>query len=92
MRRYWNGKIYVQPKATTGQHVPDLRHRHQLVVTGATATGLRQGYGCAAGAGNNKMYMIGGDAAPQTTLSVYDIATNTWSTGASAPEGVFLSG
>ena len=36
--------------------------------------------------------MIGGDAAPQTQLTVYDIATNSWSTGNPAPAGVFLSG
>ena len=36
--------------------------------------------------------MIGGAAAPQTQLTVYDIATNTWSTGNPAPTGVFLSG
>ena len=50
------------------------------------------GYGCAAGALNNKVYVIGGAAAPQTQLTVYDIATNTWSTGNPAPTGVFLSG
>ena len=37
--------------------------------------------------------MIGdGISGPQTTLNVYDIATNSWSTGNPAPAGVFLSG
>ena len=53
---------------------------------------VASGYGCAAGALNNKVYVIGGAAAPQTQLTIYDIATNTWSTGNPAPAGVFLSG
>ena len=53
---------------------------------------MANGYGCAAGALNNKLYVIGGAAAPQTQLTIYDIATNTWSTGTPAPSGVFLSG
>ena len=41
---------------------------------------------------NNKVYVIGGAWCPQTQLTIYDIATNSWSTGNAAPSGVFLSG
>src|SRR4029077_20198272 len=87
----WNGKIYVA-EGDTGPSFQIYDIAGNSWSAGPPRPGFGSGYGCAAGAGNNKVYVIGGDAGPQTTLSVYDIATNTWSTGASAPEGVFLSG
>ena len=34
---------------------------------------------------NNKIYNFGGNPGPQSITRIYDIATNTWTTGASMP-------
>ena len=34
---------------------------------------------------NNKIYNFGGNPGPQATVTIYDIATNAWTTGASMP-------
>ena len=85
----WNGKIYVA-QGTTGSALYIYDIATNTWTTGANRP-VANGYGCAAGALNGKLYVAGGNAAP-TTLSVYDIATNTWSTGAAPPSGIFLSG
>src|SRR5262245_27166898 len=87
----WNGKIYVA-EGDTGNTFQIYDIAGNSWSQGAPRPGFANGYGCAAGALNNKVYMIGGAAAPQTQLTIYDIATNTWSTGNPAPAGVFLSG
>ena len=89
--RLWNGKIYVA-EGDTGSSWNIYDIATNAWSAGAARPGFGNGYGCAAGALNNKVYVVGGDAAPQTQLTIYDIATNTWSTGNPAPAGVFLSG
>ena len=87
---HWNGKLYVA-EGDTGSSFRIYDIASNSWTLGA-ARPVASGYGCAAGALNNKVYVIGGGAAPQTQLTVYDIATNSWSTGNPAPTGVFLAG
>ena len=37
---------------------------------------------------NNKIYNFGGNPGPQSTVTIYDIATNTWSNGAAMPVAI----
>ena len=85
----WNNKIYVA-QGTTGSALYIYDIATNTWTTGANRP-VANGYGCAAGALNGKLYVAGGNAAP-TVLTVYDIATNTWSTGTAPPSGIFLSG
>ncbi len=47
-------------------------------------------YGSASGAFNGKVYVVGGTTAFSNAVWVYDVGTNTWSLGNSAPTGPFL--
>ena len=47
-------------------------------------------YGSASGAFNGKVYVVGGTSGFSNAVWIYDIATNSWSLGTSAPTGPFL--
>ena len=49
-------------------------------------------YGSASGAFNGKVFVAGGTTAFSNAVQVYDIATNTWSTGTGAPNAFLLAG
>jgi len=49
-------------------------------------------YGSASGAFNGKVFVAGGSTGFVNTVSVYDVATNTWSAGTSAPNDFLLAG
>ena len=49
-------------------------------------------YGSASGAFNGKVFVAGGSTNFNSTVDVYDVATNTWSAGAAAPAGFLLPG
>ena len=46
-------------------------------------------YGSVSGAFNGKVFVVGGTLAFSNAVWVYDVASNTWSLGTSAPTGVF---
>ena len=46
-------------------------------------------YGAASGAFNGKVYVVGGTSGFSNAVWIYDIATNSWSLGTSAPTGPF---
>ena len=46
-------------------------------------------YGSASGAFNGKVYVVGGTQAFSNAVWVYDVASNSWSLGTSAPTGPF---
>src|SRR4030095_16371968 len=87
---FWNNKYYLL-EGDTGSSLRIDAAAGNSWAAGASRP-VANGYGCASGALNNKVYVIGGAASPQTQLTIYDIATNTWSTGNPAPAGVVLSG
>ena len=47
-------------------------------------------YGSASGAFNGKVFVVGGTTAFSNAIWIYDVASNTWSVGTSAPTGPFL--
>ena len=47
-------------------------------------------YGSASGAFNGKVFVVGGTTAFSNASWIYDVASNTWSLGTSAPTGAFL--
>ena len=47
-------------------------------------------YGSASGFFNGKVFVVGGTTAFSNARWIYDVATNTWSVGTSAPVGPFL--
>jgi len=49
-------------------------------------------YGSASGAFGGKVFIAGGSTSFVNTVQVYDVATNTWSTGTSAPNDFLLAG
>ena len=49
-------------------------------------------YGSASGAFNGKVFVAGGTSAFSSAVDVYDVATNTWSAGTSAPDNFLLAG
>ena len=78
MRAVLNGKIYVQ-EGSTGNTFQIYDIATNSWTTGPPRPGYSDGYGCAAAAGNGKIYVIGGNSGPQTELDVYDVASNSWS-------------
>ena len=46
-------------------------------------------YGAASGAFNGKVYVVGGTSGFSNAVWIYDIASNSWSLGTSAPTGPF---
>src|SRR5439155_16428657 len=60
--------------------------------TPLAATPNANNYGAAAGALNGKVFVAGGSQSFLSTVEVYDVATNTWSTGAPAPVAFLLAG
>ena len=49
-------------------------------------------YGSASGAFNGKVFVAGGSTGFVNTVQVYDVATNTWSSGTIAPNDFLLAG
>jgi hypothetical protein len=49
-------------------------------------------YGSASGAFNGKVFLAGGTTAFSSAVWVYDVASNTWSAGTSAPDTFLLAG
>ncbi len=49
-------------------------------------------YGSASGAFNGKVFVAGGTTGFVSAVQVYDVATNTWSAGTSAPNDFLLAG
>ena len=49
-------------------------------------------YGSASGAFNGKVFVAGGSTGFSSAVSVYDVATNTWSAGTAAPTDFLLAG
>ena len=49
-------------------------------------------YGSVLGAFNGKVYLVGGTFVVTNAVWVYDVATNTWSAGTSAPSEVWFPG
>jgi hypothetical protein len=49
-------------------------------------------YGSASGAFNGKVFVAGGTGAISAQVDVYDIASNTWSSGTAAPSEFLLAG
>ena len=49
-------------------------------------------YGSASGAFNGKVFVAGGTTGIVDTVQVYDITSNTWSSGTSAPNAFLLAG
>jgi len=49
-------------------------------------------YGSASGAFNGKVFVAGGTTSFSSAVQVYDVASNTWSAGTSAPAGYLLAG
>ena len=49
-------------------------------------------YGSASGAFNGKVFLAGGTTAFSNAVWVYDVASNTWSAGTSAPDTFLLAG
>src|SRR2546423_13603369 len=49
-------------------------------------------YGSASGAFNGKVFVAGGTTGFVSAVQVYDVATNTWSAGAAAPNDFLLAG
>src|SRR5436309_11940456 len=49
-------------------------------------------YGSASGAFNGKVFVAGGSTGFVSVVSVYDVATNTWSVGTAAPNDFLLAG
>ena len=47
-------------------------------------------YGSASGAFNGKVFVVGGTSFFSNAIWIYDVGTNTWSVGTSAPIGPFL--
>jgi Kelch motif len=47
-------------------------------------------YGSVSGAFNGKVFVVGGTTAFSNAIWIYDVASNTWSVGTSAPTGPFL--
>jgi hypothetical protein len=67
------------------------------IVSGAwvplAVTPTSNNYGAAMGAFNGKVFLAGGGSGgASSTLSVYDVATNTWSAGTAAPDIFLLPG
>ena len=61
--------------------------------SGPARPGVADSFGAAAGAYNGKVYIVGGGGAgPTSTVSIYTIATNSWSAGPAAPTPVQLAG
>ena len=49
-------------------------------------------YGSASGAFNGKVFVAGGTTSILSNVDVYDVATNTWSSGTAAPNAFLLAG
>ena len=49
-------------------------------------------YGSASGAFNGKVFVAGGSTGFSNAVQVYDVATNTWSSGTAAPNDFLLAG
>src|SRR4029079_6117344 len=49
-------------------------------------------YGSASGAFNGKVFVAGGSTAFTSAVQVYDVASNTWSSGTAAPNDFLLAG
>ena len=49
-------------------------------------------YGSASGSFNGKVFVAGGTTSETNAVDVYDVATNTWSTGTAAPDVFLLAG
>jgi N-acetylneuraminic acid mutarotase len=88
---YWNGKIYLA-EGDTGNSFQIYDIASNTWSAGPNVPGASNRYGAAAGAFNNKVYIIGGNAAAQNDVQIYDIASNSWSTGTPAANGMFLPG
>ena len=77
---YWNGKIYV-PGASSARILRRTQSTISPPICGPPAPLCPQPQSGANVAFNNKIYNFGGNPGPQSTVTIYDIATNTWSTG-----------
>ena len=49
-------------------------------------------YGSASGAFNGKVFVAGGTTSETNAVDVYDVATDTWSSGTAAPDAFLLAG
>ena len=90
---FLDGKIYV----VTGDGTANAFYIYNVATdvwsSGPARPGFADSFGAAAGAYNGKVYFVGGGgAAPTTTVSVYTVATNSWSVAPVAPSPVQLAG
>ena len=93
---FFGGKIYV----ADGVGGANLIRIYDIATNTWSAGPARPGvafsgfgsYGAAAGAFNGNVYVAGGIDGSSSVLSIYNIASNTWSTGPSAPSPYFLGG
>jgi hypothetical protein len=89
-----NGKIWV----ATGDNPPSAFFVYDIATdtwsnAGPARPGVVNSYGAAAGAFNGKIYFVGGGSTgPTNIVSIYTIATNSWSVGPVAPTAVLLAG
>ena len=87
----YNGKIYVaQGDTGAGFFIYDIAGNSWSAGPNVPVTTNR--YGCAAGAFNGKVYVVGGSSTASNSVQVYDIALNSWTTGNNASSAFFLAG
>jgi hypothetical protein len=87
----FNNKIYVA-EGDTGNKFGIYDIATNTWSLGPVVPGTTNRYGSAAGAFNNKVYVVGGSSTISNNVQVYDIVAGTWSPGNPAPAAYLLGG
>jgi hypothetical protein len=86
-------RIYVADGISGGNLIRIYDIPTNTWTSGAARPGVGSSFGAAAGAFNNRVYIIGGGAGGGSTLvSIYDPLGNSWTAGAAAPAAYQLGG
>ena len=91
---FLGGKIYVADGFNFGGGFRIYNVANNTWSTGLTRPGVPDSFGGAAGAFNGKVFIVGGGSGNlnSTLLSIYDVASSTWSVGPSALSPFYLGG
>ena len=91
---FLGGKIYVADGFSFGGGFRIYNVANNTWSTGLTRPGVNDSFGAAAGAFNGKVFIVGGSSGNfnSTVLSIYDVASSTWSVGPSALSPFYLGG